>query len=272
MVLKYDGEVSEPQDLPGGSVQGSLLGIIFFIVELSDAGMPVPAQPAPDGTNDVISVESPLPSISEKEIRVKYVDDQSQGEVVRLDTDLVLNAEEAGPRQRRDRHGHQLPPERSLLQTRLNQIEEYSQIHKLKINKDKTKVMAFNFSTKYDFMPKLTIGGEQLEVVESTKLLGVMISSDLKWNHHTDYVVKKAKKRLWCIRRLSKLGASTSTLLDQYHLTTRSILELATPVFNGGLSQTNIQSFEEVQKMAFRIILKGNYHSYQNALAVSQPT
>ena len=128
--------------------------------------------------------------------------------------------------------------------------------------------MAFNFSTKYDFMPKLTIGGEQLEVVESTKLLGVMISSDLKWNHHTDYVVKKAKKRLWCIRRLSKLGASTSTLLDQYHLTTRSILELATPVFNGGLSQTNIQSFEEVQKMAFRIILKGNYHSYQNALAV----
>ena len=55
--------------------------------------------------------------------------------------------------------------------------------------------MAFNFSAKYDFMPQLSIGDNQLEVVESTKLLGVMVSSDLKWNHHTEYVVKKRRKR-----------------------------------------------------------------------------
>ena len=81
-------------------------------------------------------------------------------------------------------------------------------------------------------------------------------------------MVKKAKKRLWALRRLSNLGASTITLLDQYHLTIRSVLEHAAPVFTGALSQTNIEDFEDVQKMAFKIILKGAYKNYENALEV----
>ena len=54
--------------------------------------------------------------------------------------------------------------------------------------------MSFNFSTKYDYMPKLSLENEQLEVVDSTKLLGVIISSDLKWNHHTEDVVTNEKR------------------------------------------------------------------------------
>ena len=42
MILKYNGAESDPQSLPGGSIQGSLVGILLFIIELSDAGMPVP--------------------------------------------------------------------------------------------------------------------------------------------------------------------------------------------------------------------------------------
>ena len=75
----------------------------------------------------------------EREIRLKYVDDQSQGEVVRLDTDLDLHSDVAGPRLYHDRHGHVLPPEQSLLQRRLNQINEYAEVHQLKINEKKTK-------------------------------------------------------------------------------------------------------------------------------------
>ena len=97
---------------------------------------------------------------------------------------------------------------------RLNQIKEYADVHKLKINETKTKIMSFNFSTKYDFQPKLSVGANELEVVRSTKLLGVIILSDLKWNEHTDYIVKKARKRLWYLRRLSRLGASRDTLLN----------------------------------------------------------
>ena len=158
MVLKYKGEVSSPQSLPGGSVQGSLVGIILFIIELSDAGMPVPQQPTTKDVIDVKSMELPLPSITENEIRLKYIDDQTQGEVVQLKTALNLLEDQTGPRLYHDRHGHVLPPERSLLQTRLNQIDEYSKLHQLEINENKTKVMSFNFSNKFDFQPKLFIG------------------------------------------------------------------------------------------------------------------
>ena len=48
----------------------------------------------------------------------------------------------------------------------------------------------------------------------------------------------------------------------------RSVLEMCSPVFTGALMQTNIDDFENVQKSAFKIILRGNYISYDNALEV----
>ena len=107
--------------------------------------------------------------------------------------------------------------------------------------------MPFNFSNKFDFLRKLTMDNEQLDVVYSAKLLGVTISTNLKWNDHTDNIIKKAKKRLCYICRLCKLGASREKLLDQYWLTVRSVMEFAVPAFAGGLSLTNIQDIEEVQ-------------------------
>ena len=66
MTLKYQGEWSDPQSLPGGTIQGSFLGMIVFVVEISDAGMPVPEQAGPQG---LISVGSPPPAVTETEIR-----------------------------------------------------------------------------------------------------------------------------------------------------------------------------------------------------------
>ena len=114
MVLKYNGAISDPQPLPGGTGQGSLLGMLIFIIELSDAGMPVPPQITSSGTADVISRDSPLSAVSDTEIRLKYIDDQTQGEVLRLDTVLDLNYEKSGPRLYNDRPGHVLPPEKTL--------------------------------------------------------------------------------------------------------------------------------------------------------------
>ena len=69
MMLKYNGVNSSSQPLPGGSVQGSEIGILLFIVELSDAGMDVPAQPVqqPDKV-DIYSLSSPSPAVTETEL------------------------------------------------------------------------------------------------------------------------------------------------------------------------------------------------------------
>ena len=77
--------------------------------------------------------------------------------------------------------------------------------------------MIVNKSLKYDFLPELQIDiGENLEVVEEFKILGLVISTDLKWNRHVKFICQRGYAKLWFLRRLKKLGVNTHILLDLY--------------------------------------------------------
>ena len=115
-------------------------------------------------------MKAPSPSETESEIRLKYIDDQTQAEAINLKNVLDMKANIDGPRNYHDRHGHKLISECSKLQSNLEEISKYADLHQLKINEKKTKIMPFNFSKKYDFMPILTLGKKELEVVYETKL------------------------------------------------------------------------------------------------------
>ena len=43
-------------------------------------------------------------------------------------------------------------------------------------------------------MRPISIGNQNVERVRTYKLLGVIISDDLKWNTHVEYVITKAAK------------------------------------------------------------------------------
>ena len=86
----------------------------------------------------------------------------------------------------------------------------------MKINYGKTKLMVFNPGHSRDFLPRFTFNNDELDVVDEFKLLGVIIRSDLSWEQNTDYIVKRANKKLWSLRRLKNLGARTSDLVDVY--------------------------------------------------------
>ena len=60
-----------------------------------------------------------------------------------------------------------------------------------------------------------------IDTVSEAKLLGVVISSDLKWNNHIDYVYQKAAKRLVCA-----FSKETSYLLMLFFLFTARIYDL----------------------------------------------
>ena len=53
---------------------------------------------------------------------------------------------------------------------------------------------------------------ELLDVVKQTRLVGLIISDDLKWKANTESLVKKAYAKIWILRRLKTLGASRNTL------------------------------------------------------------
>ena len=63
--------------------------------------------------------------------------------------------------------------------------------------------------------------------VNTFKLLGVYISHDLTWSVYVDYVVAKANRRLYALRKLKKCGIAPSDIVTVYCSIVRSVLEYA---------------------------------------------
>ena len=70
---------------------------------------------------------------------------------------------------------------------------------------------------------------------------------------------------LWMLRRLIKLGATVEEMLDVYQKQVRSVLEMAVPVWQAGLTQVEVKQIERVQRTAFHIILGEQYEDYDQA-------
>ena len=93
-----------------------------------------------------------------------------------------------------------------------------------------------------------------------------MIQSNCKWGENTKYIVTKAKKRVWFLRRLKLLGASKKTLIDVYCLFVRSILEGAVPLWAGSITKKNCQDIEAVQVNCMKLISGQTLINYNDAL------
>ena len=74
----------------------------------------------------------------------------------------------------------------------------------MKIKESKTQLMKFNITRNMDFPPEILVDGfkNNLQVVEKAKLLGVVITNDLKWQENTREICRKAYKRMWALRRM----------------------------------------------------------------------
>ena len=166
----------------------------------------------------------------------------------------------------RERTEHRLPDINNLLQFYLSDAEIFLNQNKLKINKEKTQVMIFNKSRKWDFHPKLHFSdGTALEVISEIKLVGVVLSEDLTWHKNTQYICEKARLKLWILRRMVTLDLSHDQLFDVYCKEVRSILEFGVPVWHPGLTKKDSNSIERIQKVAIKIILQEKFIDYSSA-------
>ena len=118
---------------------------------------------------------------------------------------LVVNCNVTKPFYNKTFHldtGQKLNPKDSRVFQQLVDTEKYAKENKMKVNYRKTKLMVFNPGKSRDFFPRFIFNSMELEVVEEIKLLGVVIKNDLLWGANTEYIVQKANRKLWCLRRL----------------------------------------------------------------------
>ena len=71
----------------------------------------------------------------------------------------------------------------------------------MKRNPKKCKEMLTNFMQNDNLTTRpIVFGSNTVERITTDKLLGIIISNDLKWSEHIDYISKKAWKRLYNLR------------------------------------------------------------------------
>ena len=56
--------------------------------------------------------------------------------------------------------------------------------------------MIYNFTEKKQFGTRLVMENSNLEVIDSVKLLGTIVTNDLKWDQSTAHLVKKSNARM----------------------------------------------------------------------------
>ena len=115
----------------------------------------------------------------------------------------------------------------STMQSNLDSIISWSLQNHMKLNPKKTKEMCISFQHDNLDLSPLLIGEQIIKTVQSHKVLGLTIQSNLKWNDHINSIVTKASKRLYIIRILRRNDVPVEDLIEIYFTLIRSVLLLS---------------------------------------------
>ena len=135
----------------------------------------------------------------------------------------------------------------------------------MELNAKKCNEMIVDFRKSKTVIPPVCIGQQPMARVKTfPKLLGLWMNDNLNWETNTEYIIKKATKRLYFFKVLKSYGAPKNYLKTFYCCVIRSTLEYGAQVWNGNLTQAQQSDIERVQKRALRIIVPE--HEYNRAL------
>ena len=124
-------------------------------------------------------------------------------------------------------------------------------------NVKKTKEMVFTTTPQICERQEILIGDTVIEKVTESKVLGVTIQSNLKWNAHIDNTIKKANKRLYLLRLCKRAGVAEGDLVSIYTCLIRSILEYCCTVWHTSLPNYLHNDLERVQRRALQTVFPG---------------
>ena len=242
MTVKYNQKTSRMHDLPGGGPQGTLIGGIEYSVQSNDNG---------DFLDD--------------DMKYKYVDDMSILEFLSL-SGLLVDYDVLGHVPSDVGVDHMfLPSSEYSTQSYLNNISQWTSDNLMQLNEAKSSYMIFT-RMEQEFRSRLTLNDIKLDQVHEVRLLGLLITDDLKWDSNMADICKRAYARLSMITKLKYVGVGNRDLVDIYCLFVRSLLEYCSVVWHSTLTLEQSLDIERVQKTSMKIILGDQYPGYEVAL------
>ena len=162
-----------------------------------------------------------------------------------------------------------LPPEAFQTQDNLNHISKWTEDNLMKINSSKTNYMIFTRS-KANFATRLNVDNQYIEQLKETKLCGVWLTNNLKWDKNTREIRRNAFARMSMITKLKYVGVSREDLLGVYTLFIRSLTEYCSVVWHPSLTMELSCILERIQRTCLKVILGDDYTGYEAALDITK--
>ena len=132
------------------------------------------------------------------------------------------------------------------IQAAVNTLVNPRFLGNFQLNETKCKELRINFSTKNTTsFDAVVVNGKPIELVATAKILGLNVSSDLKWNSHIDSIIKKAQKRLYSLSQLKRSGLGTRGLVQLFFTCIRPVTEYTCPVFPTAFPRTSPMNLSE---------------------------
>jgi hypothetical protein len=182
MQVKFNGKYSSTHRLPGGGPQGTLIGLIEYLVQSNDNA-------------DCVDLD----------MRFKYVDDLTVLELVLLTR--ILTEYNFKQHVASDIGTDELYVTATHLKShqQIDKIAAWTADNQMKLNTDKSNYMVFSRSHT-EFETRISMESNTLDRVEEVKLVGIWITTYLDWEKNTHEMCKKAFARITMLTKWKYVG------------------------------------------------------------------
>jgi hypothetical protein len=208
-------------EINGDVPQGSKLGPIAFIITINQL----------PSVTDLESAETTNQNYTDEGETTIFMDDTTLSEVIEVSD-------------------HTSGTSIGKTQENVNNVVLFAKHEKMELNVKKCKEMILDFRKNKTTIPPINIDDQPIARVKSYKLLGMWLDDDMKWATNTEFIIKKAAKRLHFLKILKNYGACKDDLKSFYCAVIRSTLEYGAQEWHGNLTQDKSNNIERIQKRA----------------------
>ncbi|KAK3528547.1 hypothetical protein QTP70_002798 [Hemibagrus guttatus] len=143
----------------------------------------------------------------------------------------------------------------SAYREEVQRLTAWCKANNLSLNVDKTKEMVVDFRRAQSDHSPLCIDRSPVEIIKSTKFLGVHLGENFTWSLNTTSITKKAQQYPYFLRRLRKAHLPSTPILTMFYRgTIESVLSSCITPWFWNCPDSDRKTLQRIERTAEKII------------------
>ena len=148
-----------------------------------------------------------------------------------------------------------------ILQSDIDALMQWSECNKIRFHPNKCKVLKCTLKKQDGATFIYNMSGTTLEITDCEKDLGVMVTSNLKWNRQHRVLLNKASQKLGLLRRSCSFSRNLDHRKVLYLAIVRSQFEHCSQIWRP-VKITQMDKFEALQKRGIKWVFGEDFTYY----------